>query len=230
MAESWNILVSIAHPDDETGCGGTIARLTGNGHRVTVAVATNGGKGTRDRNVTPNRLNAIRQEEMQETCRRLGVEDVRFLGYEDGTLCDQSGLKERMYRLIRVVRPDILITLDGWRKWEFHPDHRALGQATAEAAYLADGYLYYPEHAAEGLEPWKPREVYLFWSDEPNYAVDVASVLERKWHAADAHVSQQHEGGTFSQSYQAWQRGAYPDEWASEEERFRKIYGTEFRL
>ncbi|MFD0693279.1 PIG-L deacetylase family protein [Paenibacillus sp. GCM10027628] len=226
----WNILLIVAHPDDETACGGTIAKLAGQGHEVAVAVATNGNKGTHDRTVTPERLASVRRAEMQEACSRLGVRGIHFLEYDDGTLAEAMDLKERIFRLIRLAKPDILITFDPWRKWEFHPDHRALGLLATEAAYLADGCWYYPEHLTEGIDPWKPREVYLFWSDEPNYAVDVSDVWERKWEAADAHTSQGSEGASFGQKYAAWLRSNDPDAFDHKKESFRKVYGTDLHI
>ena len=44
-----HVVVIGAHPDDpETGCGGTIAKLTGDGHRVTIVYLTRGEAGIRE--------------------------------------------------------------------------------------------------------------------------------------------------------------------------------------
>ncbi|MBB6674047.1 PIG-L deacetylase family protein [Cohnella nanjingensis] len=230
MSDRLNILVILAHPDDETGCGGTLARLARAGHRITAVVATDGSRGTQDRQMRPERLAAIRREEMREACRRLGVREVHFLDYEDGTLREQPDLGERLFRVIRIHRPDIAITLDGWRRWELHPDHRALGQLAAEACYLADSVWYYPEHEAMGIAPWKPRELLLFWTEEPNLIVDVSSTAPVRRHAADAHVSQGSPDATFGEKYERWYRSAFPAEAALEEERFRKLFGSELAL
>ncbi|WP_052702952.1 PIG-L deacetylase family protein [Paenibacillus beijingensis] len=228
--EKWRVLLITAHPDDETSCGGTLAKLADAGHEITVAVATSGNRGTQDPSIRPDQLAQIREREMQEASYILGVHKLIGLGYDDGTLADQAGLKEHLYRLIRSERPDIVITLDAWRKYEFHPDHRALGLAATEAAYLADGCWYYPEHAEEGLKPWKPQEVYLIWSDDPNYSVDVCATWERKLLAADAHVSQSSGGRTFRENFVNWITLRAPGGEVQKEESFRKIYGTSLNI
>ncbi|PQP90065.1 PIG-L deacetylase family protein [Paenibacillus sp. AR247] len=228
--EKWNVLVITAHPDDEVSCGGTLAKLAEQGHSVTIAIATNGNRGTQDTSVKPEQLAQIREKEMADAARILGVNQVIQLGFDDGTLSEQPDLKERIFRLIRNEKPDVVITLDAWRKWEFHPDHRALGLAAAEAAYLADGYGYYPEHLEEGIQPWKPREVYLLWSDEPNYTVDVTDTWEAKLQAADSHVSQGSGGRTFKENYLRHVQSASKDGELRKTESFRKIYGSSYLI
>jgi LmbE family N-acetylglucosaminyl deacetylase len=228
--EKWKVLVIIAHPDDETACGGTIAKLTAQGHEVAIAVATSGNKGTHDPALRPEELALIRAEEMKRACALLGAAKAISFGYDDGALAETPELKERIYRTIREEKPDIVITFDPWRKWEFHPDHRAVGLLATEAAYLADGCWYFPEHLAAGLAPWKPREVYLFWSDEPNYTVDIADTWERKLQAADAHVSQGSGGQTFGGKYAAWMKEQAASEQELYRETFRKVYRTELAI
>src|SRR3970282_980871 len=80
-------LTVTAHPDDtEFGFGGTIARWGDQGRLNCYCIATNGGKGTRDRSLTPPQLAAIRQKEQLAAAKPLGVQDVFFLGYPDGEL------------------------------------------------------------------------------------------------------------------------------------------------
>lgn len=230
MMEKWNILLITAHPDDEVSCGGTLAKLAKAGHSVTIAIATNGNRGTQDLSVKPDHLAKTRELEMTEAARILGISQVIQLGYEDGTLAEQSNLKERVFRLIRTVQPDVVITLDAWRRWEFHPDHRAIGLAAAEAAYLADGHRYYPEHLEEGIQPWKPQEVYLLWSEEPNYTVDVSETWEAKLLAADAHVSQGSGGRSFKENYLRFIQSSSGGGEMKKQETFRKIYGTTYQF
>ena len=224
--EKWKVLVMIAHPDDETPCGGTIAKLAKQGHEVVIAVATNGNKGTHDSRVTPERIAQIRRREMERACELLGVSKLIWFGLDDGTLRENPFLKERVYRTIRTEKPDILITFDPWKKWDFHPDHRTIGHLATEAGYLADGCWYFPEHMAEGIEPCKPREMYLFWSDEPNYAVDITDTFEQKYRAADAHVSQGSENMTFGRKHLEWLKSVVGTEEALYRETYRKVYQT----
>ena len=65
-----------------------------------------------------------------------------------------------------------------------------VGWAATEAAYLADAPWYFPQHVAEGLSPYKPRDVYLFGAHEPNYWVDVTDTIELKIEALRQHKTQ----------------------------------------
>jgi LmbE family N-acetylglucosaminyl deacetylase len=191
MIRNKKVLVFIAHPDDETSCGGTIAKLTRHQNDVVIAIATNGDKGTHTVNVSPQEISATRKKEMANTASILGVKDVIWLGFDDGTLeARKQEVKEICFRVIRQEKPDVVITFDPWKRWDVHSDHRTIGFAASEAAYLADGCWYYPEHLSEGLEPHDVEETYLFHSDEPNYWVDVKETFSIKIEAADAHESQ----------------------------------------
>ena len=117
-----HILVCIAHPDDEVFCSGTILRLTDAGNRVTLVVGTQGEKGSHDPDMTPERIAQVRRAEMGEAAKRLGVRDVVQLDYHDGELEYATDLKETLFRLIRSVRPDVVLTFDPWKRYEIHSD------------------------------------------------------------------------------------------------------------
>jgi len=190
------ILVLFAHPDDaEFLCGGTIAKLVRDGNEVLYVSATDGNRGMHTTEITPERMAQVRRREMRAAAEVLGVKEVIFLGYEDGQLKEARNLVGDFFRIIRKVRPDILLSFDAWRPYELHPDHRTVGFAAAEAGYLADSPWYYPEHAVEGLQPHKPREIYLFAPGEPNYWVDISDTIELKIEAIKCHASQVAEPG-----------------------------------
>src|SRR5690349_11383559 len=67
-------LVIAAHPDDgDFGAAGYTAQLAARGWDVSFLVCTNGAKGTSDREMTRERLIALRREEQREACRRMGA-------------------------------------------------------------------------------------------------------------------------------------------------------------
>ena len=39
----------------------------------------------------------------------------------------------RELRLVRTVRPEVVLGHDPWRRWLLHPDHRAAGLLTVDA-------------------------------------------------------------------------------------------------
>jgi LmbE family N-acetylglucosaminyl deacetylase len=191
MVENANILVVVAHPDDaESFCGGTIPRLVRGGNRVTLVVCTNGDRGSHDRGLRPTDLVSMRRQEQEQARQLLGIQEVVWLGYRDGELANITDLRERLIRLIRQHQPDIILTFDPWKHYEFHPDHRAVGFTTVEARMLADLPWVCPEFTLEGIPPWHAQEMYLFAPQEPNYWVDIAETLELKVESRLAHRSQ----------------------------------------
>jgi LmbE family N-acetylglucosaminyl deacetylase len=185
------VLVFIAHPDDEIQAAGTLAKLSRSGNDVYLCIATDGDKGTHDINVKPHEIKAIRREEMAAVAKILGFKELIWLGFSDGTLENRRPeVKEAVFRTIRQVKPDIVMSFDGWARWDPHSDHRTIGQVATEAAYLADGLWYYPEHTTQGLAAHRTPETYLFATEEPNHVVDITETYELKVKAAQVYVSQ----------------------------------------
>ena len=185
------ILVVVAHPDDaESFCGGTLAKLTRQENAVTLLVCTNGDRGSHDRRVCPTELFDRRKKEQEEAREILGIQDVIWLGYRDGTLAFMTDLCERLIRVIRQMQPEIILTFDPWKHYEFHPDHRTVGYVTTEARMLADLPWICPEFTMEGLLPWHAEEVYLFAPEDANYWVDIRETIDVKINARLAHRSQ----------------------------------------
>ena len=189
-------MLVVAHPDDsEFGAGGTVARLTREGKHVLVIQVTSGNKGSPDRDADPAQVAATRERELLEATRRLGVAEVVFLRCMDGELVPDLNLRERIVRMIRTHRPDVIITHDPFRPYALHPDHRAVGLATTDAVYpTARDPLYFREHLDEGLEPHKTAEIWFFGADQPDRFVDITETFEAKIHALMAHESQVGDG------------------------------------
>ncbi len=186
------VMVVVAHPDDmEFSSGGTVAKLAREGRHVVLVQCTSGDKGTNRRDLTPEQLARLREEEEREACRRLGVAEVVFLRLPDGELVPDLAFREKIVRQIRLHRPDIVITHDPFRPYALHPDHRAVGITTVDAVYpTARDPLYFPDHLREGLEPHKVAELWLFGAEYPDLYVDISDTIEVKLHALRAHTSQ----------------------------------------
>ena len=198
IAPLERVLVVVSHPDDaEFGAGPTIAKLAADGARVDYVVTTDGGKGTEDPEMTPERLSATREAEQRAAADILGVTDIVHLGYPDGYLTPSLDLRRDITRQIRRYRPDLVITQNPQRRLDHnpfigHPDHLATGEATLASVYpAARDRLNFPELAErEGLEPWKVRQVLLTGVEDPNLWVDVADTFEIGLSSILAHVSQ----------------------------------------
>lgn len=190
--EGERILVIIAHPDDaESFCGGTMARLAAEGRAIHYLVITRGDKGSNDPAMTAERLAPIREEEQRQAARVLGVQSVTFFdGYFDGMLEPTLALRRELTLQLRTLRPDVVFTFDPWKRYELHPDHRAIGLCAFDALAVSRDRLTFPEQIRDGITQHNVKQVYLFNTDEPNHWVDITEVIEVKIAARCAHVSQ----------------------------------------
>ncbi len=185
------VLVVGAHPDDtEFACGGTIARWTDQGCDVHYLICTAGDKGSKDLEMTGERLAALRQVEQREAARRVGVTDVVFMGEPDGEFDPNLRNRERIARRIRELRPDVLMVHDPWRRYQLHPDHRNVGICTLDGMVAARDHLYVPNLMKDGLMPFTVPQILLYGTDDANAWVDISSTLDRKVEALRAHDSQ----------------------------------------
>jgi LmbE family N-acetylglucosaminyl deacetylase len=180
-----------AHPDDvEFGAGGTLAKWADGGCVVHHLVCTDGSKGTWDASADLPELVARRQDEQREAARRLARQrsgEVVFLGRVDGELDSDRATRGEVARVIRRLRPEVVLGHDPWKRYRLHPDHRHAGLLTCDAIVAARDPHFHPEH---GLAPHRPRALLLFEADQPAHVEDVAATIERKLHALEAHQSQ----------------------------------------
>jgi LmbE family N-acetylglucosaminyl deacetylase len=224
-------LVVMAHPDDiEFGCAGTVARWVAAGARVSYALLTNGAAGSSDPRMTRQRLAELREAEQRAAAKVLGVEEVDFLGYEDGLLEPTLEVRKEVVRLIRRRRPEVVVTTDPTTRYFAdryinHPDHRAAGEVTLAAVIPgADTRLAYPELLDEGLEPVRLTGVWLSMGLDPNLVVDVGDFVDKKLESLRCHVSQ--IGDDPPEELSGWVTGMA--ELMAAQEPFR--YGEAFRV
>ena len=176
--EFQTYMLVVAHPDDsEFSSAGTVARLKDAGKRVVLIQVTSGDKGSDDPEMTPQRLAATREAEQREAARILGASDVIFMRCPDGELEPNLELRREIVRIIRRLKPDVVVCQDPTVRWVDtqyinHPDHRAAGEATLAAVFpAARDRMNFPELLAEGLEPHKVREIYLAGAQTPDVAL-----------------------------------------------------------
>lgn len=186
------VLVVTPHPDDaEFGVAGTAARWIREGKEVVYVVCTNGDKGTNDANIKPEMLARIREQEQLAAARVLGVREVIFLRHPDQALEDTFEFRKQLVRLIRMYRPETVVTADPYRRYLWHRDHRITGQVTLDAVFpYARDYHAYPEFIMNDLQPHKVKEI-LFWaSEDVNYCSDITDTFDIKLTALRCHKSQ----------------------------------------
>ena len=135
------ILCISAHPDDnEFTIAGSVARWAREGRHVTFCLVTTGGAGVNEHTPSSEGLIPIRERETHAAARMLGVKDVILLGYADGTLEPTLTMRRDLTRVIRRVRPDIVVCSDPTvrfygNEYMNHPDHRAVASAALDAIF-----------------------------------------------------------------------------------------------
>lgn len=230
------VLVVVAHADDiEFGMAGTIARWTQAGSHVTFCIVTDNGSGSDDPHITRAQLSAIREAEQRASAQVLGVAECFFLGYPDGMVENTLGLRRDLVRVMRRVRPELLLTMDPTTLFSpantylNHPDHRAVCQAALDAAFPAAGNRkIFAELLDEGLEPHNIAHIWLNFSLQPNITIDTTATFARKIEALKCHSSQFPADGSFNPEtfVGAWDAEAGAAAGFAYGERFRalKIY------
>jgi LmbE family N-acetylglucosaminyl deacetylase len=211
FAPPRNVLVVVAHPDDiDFGVAGTVATLTEGGAAVTYCLVTSGEAGPPEE-MDREQLLQLREREQWAAAEVVGVRDVRFLGYPDGRVEATIELRRDLSRVIRDVRPDLVLSQSGDRVWDrmyySHPDHLAVGEATACAVYPdARNPWAHPELLEEG---YAPHAVERMWVSglEPNRFVDITDVFERKVAALRAHSSQVSARDGLDELLRTWSTG-----------------------
>jgi LmbE family N-acetylglucosaminyl deacetylase len=191
------VLVILAHPDDpEFFCGATLALWADKGREIDYCLLTRGERGGEAAS-DPVELARRREAEQHAAARVIGVRRVEFLDQPDGYLTPDLGLRKQVVRVIRRIRPEILVTCDPANlypseRYINHPDHRAAGQVVLDAVFPAAGSaLFFPELlSVEGLQPHRVRQVYVSLAQAPNVEVDVTSTVVRKIAALREHRSQ----------------------------------------
>lgn len=190
------ILAVGAHPDDtDFGAAGTIAKWAQEGATIYYVVATDGSRGSEDPKMTHKKLAAIRKLEQLEAVKVLGVKKVFFLNHTDTQLVSDLKLKEELVKITRLIKPNIVITMDPtfYYSEEFinHADHRAVALATMDAVFpLARDRLTFPQHEKQGLKPHKVEEILFVNFRDGKYAIDISKTLEKKIRAIACHKSQ----------------------------------------
>lgn len=208
------VLIVAPHPDDaEFMAGGALSHWQSQGASIHYLLVTDGTSGSRDPNQTPEQLAAIRRQEQIAAAKVMGSDDVTFLGYPDGRVEPSLALRWDIARVIRRVRPDVVLTMDpNFRYSENyinHPDHRAVADATLAAIMpVANTRLAALDLLAEGLEPHDVREIYLSAPVNCNAWVPLtAADLDRKMAALREHHSQL-DGWDAEKVIREWSAGA----------------------
>ncbi len=192
------ILAVGAHPDDmDFGASGTVAKWVEEGATAYYLICTDGSRGSTDPKMTHKKLADIRKKEQIEAGKILGLKKVFFLNHTDTQLVSDLKLKEEIVKIIRKVKPNIVITMDPifYYSTEFafinHTDHRAAALATMDACFpLSRDRLTFLQHEKDGLKPHRVEELWLTSFTKPVHLVDISKTFDKKIKALALHDSQ----------------------------------------
>ena len=192
------VLAFGAHPDDlDFGAAGTIAAFTTAGVEVQYCIMTDGDAGGFD-DRDPAETAALRHQEQKQAASKVGVQTVHFLGERDGFLEVNQEVLRKVVRLIRQVKPTIVMAMHPERNWDriqrSHPDHLPCGEAVTRAIYPAvENPFAYPELLRdEGLDAYKVPWLWLYGApkERENGFVDITDFFDQKMDALRSHFTQ----------------------------------------
>jgi N-acetylglucosamine malate deacetylase 2 len=207
---SLDLLISVAHPDDEAyGTGGTFAEYSSKGRRTGLITMTRGGSGRSLGLCEPQDLPAFREAELRASVAALGIHELRLYDYPDaappergapgspttpGTFLgglqavNRQELEDRVLQDLLELQPKVVITFapDGSNR---HPDH-IVSSAVTVAAFKRAGLeatgsrLYFFAtpvlYNPDWADTWRP----------PTHAREVTAFLPQKLKSIAAHRTQ----------------------------------------
>ena len=181
MTEPLCVLTVHAHPDDEASKGaGTIAKYQAEGVRTVLVCCTGGEEGdilnpAMDRPEVIENLAAVRREELDRAAEIIGYDQVHMLGYRDSGMPESEAnfhpdcfavapldeAIDRLVALLRLERPQVVVTYPEDQGSYQHPDHLRVWDITLPAVERARDESYRPELG----EPWSVAKIYYtMWS------------------------------------------------------------------
>ncbi len=197
-------LIFTAHPDD---CivffAGLIAKLRQEKKDVYVVVVTNGARGSRENEISEEKLANIRIQEEASALAHLDIPSDHFLclNHKDGEIESDMSLISEISYYIRKFKPDIIFTHEPSRFYSStyandgffvqHRDHRKIGEAVLDAVYpFSRDLSFFPEHSKDGISPHTVFDILLTDEDSSNFHFDFSPFKEVKKTALEQHKSQ----------------------------------------
>jgi bacillithiol biosynthesis deacetylase BshB1 len=174
-----DILAIAAHRDDvEQTCGGTLLRMAARGLTTAILDLTQGEAGTRG-------SAEERAREAREAARILGAGWRQALALPDGALENSLPNRIEIVRVLRLLRPRVVI-LPYWQAR--HPDHAITASLGYDACFLSG--LNKVETGSEPHRPFKIVYASLYADVRPTFIVDITPFIEQRHLALMAYRSQ----------------------------------------
>ncbi len=200
-----SVVAIISHPDDETAMAGTLALLSQT-HQVYIICATSGDAGENHHHKKEELLVFIREDELRASAKILGVKQVSFLGFRDGSLSNNlyHDLARKIENKLVEIQPETIITFEP-RGITGHIDHIVTSMVST---YLFQR-LSYIKSIKYACMSEKQREVaatlpeyFIYFppgykNSEVDEVISVGSVWNQKIAAIRSHISQKKDVESF---------------------------------
>jgi N-acetylglucosamine malate deacetylase 1 len=174
-----DVLAIAAHRDDvEQTCGGTMLRMAARGLRTAILDLTQGEAGTRG-------TAEERASEAAAAAKLLGVVWRQALNLPDGAIENTIANRIEIARVLRIVRPRVVI-LPYWQAR--HPDHAITGNLGYDACFASG--LAKIDTGAPPHRPFKIVYASLYADVRPSFVVDITPFIEQRHAALMAYKSQ----------------------------------------
>jgi len=232
MSDNLRILVIGGHPADVFDhCGGTLWHHVRAGDKVTCLALTQGlrvhdivvsevfrfgteGYSKEDIDRICAEREAAKQQEIRDACAVFGVEDVRFLRYDDKMLQVTMDMIDATAKVIRDVKPDLIITHYPQTFGNVTNHHGNAAKIALDGAALAGTVDFDDKNPAWRVPQFaymlNPSDCMAFDATSghsqavPNFFVDVTDAVDKKVAALDTLHSQQYEGAYARKSVESW--------------------------
>jgi len=210
---SKRILSVHAHPDDvEILAAGTLALLARMGHQITIVTMTPGDKGSMIHGA--EEIAAIRRDEAEAAAKLIGAE-YQCAEFSDLEIFVDHESRSRIVELLRVVRPDVVLTAP---PVDYLCDHEATSVLVRDACFASSAPNYQTDS-----DPL-PRIPHLYFMDAiggadrdgrpvlPDFVVDISTTYQTKWNMLACHASQrdwlrsQHGMDNYMHTMERWSK------------------------
>ena len=182
-------MVISPHADDAAAfCGATLAKFADDGWKVILVRVTDDRKDSVGLSIEDTIEKNT--QELHNAAKILGITEIIELGFETDILADipLGKIRERFVYLFRKHQPYTVFTFDPDGLYENNQDHVRVAQAADEAFWVSCFDKHYPEHFAEGLEPFSVCERWYFARELPKitHFEEIAGTIEKKdqWRSA----------------------------------------------
>lgn len=179
------------YDDNDISIGGTLSALAANGAELHYLTMSDDLVGVIDGTWSEAESTRRLRDDQTRAGEIIGVKQQYWLGYPDAGEYNYYDVRRDIVKHIRMVRPDIIISMDPWMLYEAHTDHVQAARATAEAAILYDFMrLKTDPQVDQNYQGHKVQAVVFHATSYPNTIFDISGTIQTKNEAIRCYKAQ----------------------------------------